>query len=77
MAFVEPIGFTEINEALEQAFGERLRWQMSEAEYDDRIDSAAHAAAQFLNRPYFEDDLSPEEQAQAALAYAEAMRKLT
>lgn len=72
MALVQTIDPTDINIALENAFGERLRWQLDRAEYDARLDEAAYAAAAVLNRPYYEDDLTPEERTAAEQAYREA-----
>ena len=69
MALVETVDPTDINLALANAFGDRLGWQIDRGELESRLDEAAYAVANILNRPYYEDDLTDAERAEAAALY--------
>jgi hypothetical protein len=69
MALVEPIDPTDINMVLDAGLRDRIVWQMNADEWELRLDEAAYAVAAIMNRPYYEDDLTPEERATAEAVY--------
>jgi len=72
MALTETVDPTDINLALEHGIGAALQGQLPEAEFQNRLDAAAYAAAAILNAPYYESDLTAEERAAAERAYLQS-----
>lgn len=62
----------EIHDLLDGELAPKMRWQMDSSEWDSRLAEATRVVVNIMNRPYYEDDLTPKERQAAEVGYVEA-----